>query len=158
MDAFELRRTLDRSLRPDPAGRVVDAEAAWKVLRALLPDPPTEAVYQELCFSVDVEEGAAEQPARLLVYFGWLIDAKKQSPWGTFELSLYCRYPLTPVLADELEDLRRHSFDTALEADPADPDLVGSFLRRVDSAGPVWAALRDLPMETADYSCVVSSW
>ena len=153
MDAIELKRTLDRSLGPASGGRRVDAESAWDELRTMLRHPPDGTAYQELCFSLNEDE---ERPDRLLLYLGWLMDAEKGLTWRTFELSLYYRYALTPALADLLDDLRRHSFDTALEADPADPDLVGTFLRRVDSAGPVWDALRELPIETSDYSCVVS--
>jgi hypothetical protein len=163
MDALELKRTLDSSLRPGPNGELVDTERAWLALRRLVGTPPAGTAYQELCFSVDKDEltgvtAQVEHPQQLLVYLGWLIDAEKGSAWSTIEITLYYRYPLSADLAERLDDLRRHSFDTALEGDPADPDLAGTFIRRVDAAEPVWTTLRDRPIDESAYTCVVSTW
>ena len=157
MDAFELKQSLDASLRT-PSGGLIDADGAWGVLRRQLSTPPRATAYQELCFSVndDDSEPVDAQP-RMLLYMGWLIDAEKDQSWRTVEVALYYRYRLTPGLADLLEDLRQCSFDTALDADPNDPALVGTFLRRVDSAEPVWAALHGLSADSADFTCVVTS-
>ncbi len=163
MEALELKRTLDSSLRPEPQGELVDAERAWLALRRLVGTPPAGTAYQELCFSIDEDEptgvsAQGEHQQQLLVYMGWLIDAEKGSAWSTIEISLYYRYPLSADLAERLDDLRRHSFDTALDGDPADPDLAGTFIRRIDAAGPVWAMLRDRRIAHSAYTCVVSTW
>lgn len=163
MEAIELKRALDSSLRPGPNGELVDAERAWLALRRLLSTPPSGTAYQELCFSVDKDEptgvtAQVEHQQQLLVYLGWLIDAEKGSAWSTIEITLYYRYLLSADLAERLDDLRRHSFDTALEADPADPDLAGTFMRRIDAAEPVWAMLRDRRIAHSAYTCVVSTW
>lgn len=157
MDASELKQSLDSSLR-SPSGGLIDAEAAWSVLRRLLSTPPEGTASQELCFSVNEDQREqADAQSRMLLYLGWLLDAEQGSSWRTVEVALYYRYHLSLGLADRLDDLRQYSFDTALDADPNDPDLVGTFLKRVDAAAPVWAELRGKTAESSDYSCHVTS-
>ena len=156
MDAFELKRSLDASLRT-PSGGLIDAEAAWDVLRSQLRTPPHGIVHQELSFSVDEEDSEPiDAQPRMLLYMGWLIDAERDQSWRTVEVALHYHYQLTSGLADRLDDLRQCSFDTALDADPHDPDLVGTFFKRVDPAEPVWAALHGLSADSADFTCVVT--
>lgn len=157
MDVLAWKQLLDAAVR-SPSGDLIGPEAAWAVLRGRLNTPPSGMAYQELCFSVDEDERQpAEAQPRLLLYLGWLMDAEQGSPWRTVEISLYYHYRLTPDLADRVDDLRQGSYDTALDADPDDPDLVGTFLKRVDSADSVWATLRGHSVERADYTCVVAS-
>ena len=159
MKIAELKASFDSAIQPDPHQPIATCAQAWSLFKEFLQAFPEDENCEEFGFSFSrakAEDGKTSKTDSNLfeVYFGRLIDAKKNLEWQTAEIDFYYRFEMNAYLSRLLAALPKEDVETAYcltEGLPVIQQKRMEVLDFADRQNKIWEEIKKLKPASTSY-------
>lgn len=159
MKIGELKGNFDSVIQSDPHQPIVACAQAWTHFKTFIGLFPEGVENEEFGFSFSlatINDGITSKinPNMFQVYFGRLIDAKKNLEWQSAEIDFYYRFEMNENLSRLLAALPKEDVETAYSLTEGLPAIQQKRTQVFDFADhqiEIWEEIKQLTPANASY-------